>query len=348
MNKKRLLHYDLLRIIAIFCVVILHVTGPPWRNIPVNTFEWQSANVYNGLMWFCVPVLVMISGCFFLKPDKTIPVKTLYGKYVFRMVRALVVWSFIYVVANIILTNETVTYRIVFDLVFRLFPGSYHFWYIYMIIGLYMIVPFLQKITKDKKLMQYFLLLNLIFSFLLPLILKLPYMSALSSSIDDMFLYFPLGYSGYFVAGYYFNTVKIKKKIKVCIYIAGIVSAILIVLLTSVSSIKENTYVESFHDYLTPLILLFSVGLFLFFKEEVSKISFRENTQNIIVKISGLTFTVYLVHQLIITVLQNFGMYKMLSQPIYAVPIISVIVFACSLLIAFVISKIPFLNKYIV
>ena len=41
-------------------------------------------------------------------------------------------------------------------------------WFLFMIVGLYLIVPFLRPIVRDEKLLRYFLLLTLIFTFLLP------------------------------------------------------------------------------------------------------------------------------------------------------------------------------------
>ncbi len=47
--------------------------------------------------------------------------------------------------------------------------GHYHMWFLFMIVGLYLIVPFLLRpIVRDEKLLRYFLLLTLIFTFLLP------------------------------------------------------------------------------------------------------------------------------------------------------------------------------------
>ena len=46
-------------------------------------------------------------------------------------------------------------------------------WFIYMIIGLYMITPFLKRIVADEKLTRYFLILSFIFALLIPEIIRI-------------------------------------------------------------------------------------------------------------------------------------------------------------------------------
>ena len=70
-------------------MVVLHVSAQNWNEADPISFQWNVFNIYNGLVRWCVPVLLMISGPLFLKRD--IPIKTLYSKYILRLAIAYLV-----------------------------------------------------------------------------------------------------------------------------------------------------------------------------------------------------------------------------------------------------------------
>ena len=45
-NDNRMVHYDLLRILAAFSVVILHISAQFWYDFDVTDFRWLTANSY--------------------------------------------------------------------------------------------------------------------------------------------------------------------------------------------------------------------------------------------------------------------------------------------------------------
>ncbi len=62
LSRNRDLWADLIRIVAIFSVVAIHVDtfGPSWGKIP--WMDWWAANVYNAIIRFAVPILFILSG----------------------------------------------------------------------------------------------------------------------------------------------------------------------------------------------------------------------------------------------------------------------------------------------
>ncbi|NLV90708.1 MAG: acyltransferase family protein, partial [Tenericutes bacterium] len=64
---KRKLYMDVIRIVAIFAVVLLHVAADNFYVFKYTSFEWQVLNVYDSLVRFCVPLFFMISGVLFLR-----------------------------------------------------------------------------------------------------------------------------------------------------------------------------------------------------------------------------------------------------------------------------------------
>ena len=62
-TKEILSWADLIRVVAIYLVVVVHVSGQLtniWGRIPVD--QWLIADIYGGIARVCVPLFFMISG----------------------------------------------------------------------------------------------------------------------------------------------------------------------------------------------------------------------------------------------------------------------------------------------
>ena len=96
---NRILYPDILRILAVFAVMMLHVSATGFYSNPVQSFTWQVVNFvnfYECMVRWAVPVFVMVSGMFLLNPQKEITLSKLYRKNIFRIVMALITWGLFY------------------------------------------------------------------------------------------------------------------------------------------------------------------------------------------------------------------------------------------------------------
>ncbi|MBR0035591.1 MAG: acyltransferase family protein [Synergistaceae bacterium] len=342
--ESRTHYFDCLRIAACLAVMILHIAADNWLEASVTSFEWQIFNFYDALVRFGVPVFVMISGALFLNPDKYIPVKTLYAKYIFRIAAAFVLWSFLYAARDCMKTGDIV------DAASHFLAGHYHMWFLYMIIGLYMIVPFVRQIAESESLTKYFLVLALIFASILPEAADI--ISVFSEKWADLlrniiryelYVYFAAGYTGYFLLGYVLDRADISPKLEVMIYLGGIIGAGMTILMSSYASLLKNEPQGLFYKELSVNVLLESIAVFAFFKQHCN----REN--KIVLKLSQYSFGAYLVHALILALLREYtGLHTLTFSPVISVPVIAVIVFIISFIISAVLNHIPVLKKYIV
>lgn len=219
-SVDRQIHYDMLRIVSVFFMMMLHVAAGFWSRVPIESDEWRWFNIYDSLARFCVPVFVMISGVFLLNSDKDIKLEVLYKKYILRIVVAFLIWSTLYaslfLVVNFIEGNG-LNLKLFLT---RIVTGNYHLWYLFMIVGVYLIIPFIKKIAANKHLMEYYLVLWFVFSIVMQTIQNIPMFSIIKAITHDMHLFFVLGYSGYFIMGYYLNTYKLKQNIEIIVYIS--------------------------------------------------------------------------------------------------------------------------------
>ncbi|MBR6976742.1 MAG: acyltransferase family protein, partial [Ottowia sp.] len=145
MNQRRVFYPDFLRVVATFAVIVIHISGGAqwqWAN---SSFEWQVFNVYNGLCRWAVPVFFMVSGMFMLDAGRhgggvADNFWRLVRSNIPRMLFILIAWSQFYAVyGHRVLGWPAVSW---YDFLFK--PVGIHLWFLYFIILLYIITPFLQ------------------------------------------------------------------------------------------------------------------------------------------------------------------------------------------------------------
>ena len=208
-KKDRFIYFDVLKIIATFAVVMLHVSAQHWFYVKLKTPEWRAFNLYDGSVRFPVPLFVMISGALFLSADR--PIKQIFGKYILRIVTAFLFWSVLYAAVSYFRGTPLI------DAIKEAIKGHYHLWYLYMIAGLYLIVPLLRPIVQNRKLLLYFLILSFLVGIVVPQTVAIlnvfrPNTAAFMQSVwDQTYLYLPFGYSFYFVLGYWLDRIEITK-----------------------------------------------------------------------------------------------------------------------------------------
>ena len=76
------------------------------------------------------------------------------------------------IVGSIIIKHESID---IIKIIGSLIKGHYHLWFVYLIIGLYLIVPLLRLWVNDtnKKYVEYFIILSIIFTYIIPQIISI-------------------------------------------------------------------------------------------------------------------------------------------------------------------------------
>lgn len=331
--KKNYFWIDLLKVVAAFAVIILHVTVPLHGDFS-NQKIWKVGVFYNSFVRFCVPVFVMVSGVLLLSKSQELTV--FLRKRFSRLLFPFLFWSLIYLLIKV---NYNLQFKeIILYSITKFRSGTeYHLWYIYMLIGLYLFIPILSKWTvkATKKEMLYFLGICLFI-----MLLDLPLFGKLFTRVD--FRYFS-GYIGYLVLGTFLHRYfEIKSKwIAFSLFIFG---AGLTLIATYFLSIEAHVFINKYYDFLSINVAIASTGIFLWCKNTVVNSVLIEKT---IGTISKYSYGIYLSHVLVLIFFGYIGFTYSLFNPWLGVPIISISCLAGSLLLTFLLSKIPILGKYI-
>ncbi len=343
LSQNRLIHFDIMRLFAAFAVVVIHVSAEIFDLYTINSVEWMVTNFFDSVFRWAVPVFIMISGSLFL--SKKIDIKKLYKKNILKIIIAYIVWASVYAIYSYLTKGSLLTTVTTF------IEGDYHMWYLFMIVGLYIVTPILKQIIESKNTGKYFCIVCIVFSIILPTVIfpfqyiQTDVYNALREALESVGIAF--GYMLYYILGYYLSITDLKKYNKF-IYLLGITGFILTFVLTEIFSVHDGKLNSFFYDYFSPTVFAEGVFVYAFIKNITINKTFNPRKIKIIFALSNCSFGIYLVHLLILHIIKENDFIGLSEHAIVAIPVLSLIIFAISFVISFTLNKIPFINKYIV
>lgn len=346
---KRMVHLDLLRILACFSVVMLHSSAIFWYDRPVASKVWLIANSYDALSRYGVPIFVMISGALFLSEQRQLNIKRLYAHNIVRLIAAYVVWSCLYGLLSCQRAGGIKAYEWK-DVVRAMLYGRYHLWFLPMLVGIYMLLPVLRSWVSgaQKKNLQYFLVLFFVMQICRSTLLAL----AVGRKEWTYLLNIPeiemvCSYIGYFILGYYIMHIGIEKRWHKWIYGGGIAGAVLDVALSTVLSIRANEPRAEIYDCYSLFTFSIIVAIFLFFTTVVSQKTFSERTEKIVGEISASTMGIYIMHVGLLELLQNYFAACSAKMVVWIIPLLACFCFAVCGIVSALFRRIPLLRRII-
>ena len=293
---------DLLRILAAFTVVMLHVSPQAYLDVEIASAPWNVMNVITGLCCWNVSAFFMLSGAFLLAPQKAMSTRTLYRKNIARLAAAFVFWSAVYALTYCLLRGKGK-----WTFLNELLRGHYHMWFVFTLISLYAVVPLLRKITESKKATEYFLLIGFLFTYLIgralnfALLFELPHkdvLQSLQSAYAQLNPYRGLTALYAFVLGHYLMAYPLPKAARRLLCAAGCLSCLMTIWLTRWHSAVLQATSSVFTSGASLGVLTMTAALFVFFKE--LRLTPGAKAQRALLLVSKCTFGVYLVHALVL------------------------------------------------
>ncbi len=338
--KKRVLYFDLLKIVSIIFVVLIHVISEFWSFLDVNSNSFIVLSILDSISRFCVPIYFMVSGALFLNEEKKITIKDVLKKYVPRVLLLFVFWNLTYSFLYIIFDSRTITINTVYNVFLDtiLGDGIFHLYFLPIIIGFYLCLPILKQITKkeNRNILKYLIILLFIFGGFNRIF---DYLFNVTISYTIVFGEFLI----YFILGYYLNTFDISKKNTKLIYAFGIIGLVITLFGTIISS-KANGITDVFFKYDTFNVILYSSSVFLFAKNNF--VRFNEKVLKILTQTN---FGVYLIHGLILGFFEYIGLFGKIANVSIALSVLlnSIIIYLMSTLCVYVLIKIPYIRKLV-
>ncbi|KAF0234156.1 MAG: hypothetical protein FD177_1068 [Desulfovibrionaceae bacterium] len=296
-SPERLEYLDLLRCLAIVGVVVMHSASPLLGSLQISAMA--SGLFYSSLSLFCVPAMLMISGALMLGDQRPMSLSKFYGKRFVKILLPLLGWSLIY---YLILCAQTESAPNVISFVKRFLTGMWSgpLWFLYMIAGVYLMVPFLRPAFADLNSGRATVFVGIIFGLqALNFVTRLLWEQDLNRFLSGAVMPY---YLAYFVLGHLLNRTPVR--------IPGGKALLAVVFLACATITAAGEFVafgantmlpNTFFSYQQPLTVLMTASIFLFFKGW--KPSAARKRAKLVHEVSGLSYGVFLSHILVLSIL---------------------------------------------
>ena len=354
-KAKWYLSYDVLRIIAILSVIFLHISAFFVLGFEdVKTSEFITGNIVAGLCNAAIPLFLMISGALLLNEEKPFNARKFLKNSWLFLVLITILWTvfygWFYGYGLPMLTHQPTSFSTFINYLICFEGSDYpHMWYMYMIIGMYLLIPVLRLFVKkeNKNYIFWIIVVCLLIQFI-PKTLGVLTVDAeftIKDFMSQFFLNPATGYIAYFFLGWYLSTFELSKNKRKILYALGIICGILAIwaVQTYIPVIPTvRNYVYSGNDIVS---LLYSVAIFVFV---LAVCKDRENNSPQLKSLSRFTFGIYIIHvvflELFLNIIYPYSSFTA-QIPLAYVLITFLFVFVLSYLVVFAVSKVKYLRK---
>lgn len=296
-NKKRIIYLDILNIIAIIAVVAMHQNGIVHEN--PNIRAWNTSLLVDCICYFAVPVFIMNTGATLMDYRKKYDTKTFFQKRLKKVLIPFIFWACVMFIWRIFILKTLEIHGIV-DLCNAFFFSKEEdtYYFLFIIIGLYLIMPLLSCLTKEeyRKTLWYMFFLYIIIDGFVPNILslyKIYWNGVITSNLGSLVIFV--------ILGYLLSTEDLKKRDKIIIHIGAVLGLIYRYVITFYLSKKTGMVNKLTWGYTSWNSILLAMSVFIIFKDLFeNKIKVSDNVAKALSVISGCSFGIYLTHKIVL------------------------------------------------
>ena len=341
-QSKRICYLSYIRAIACIAIIVLHMFASAsilfgeQIGVRVNAYSRAISNI---MMW-AVPCFVMTTGALLLDADRKITYKKLFGKYILRIFSALLLCCIGFRIFDMVMDGETPEIGILLDALYEMFTGTgwSHLWYLYLLLGLYLLMPVYKKIAEysTKVDMRYLLVVYVLFISVLPLLYIWNLNSGFYKHVSTI-------YPFYLFCGYALtrNVFRVHKWIAA---LAAVLSTCVILVLTVIRWTENVEVMEQLWSYSSILVIVQAVSIFSLFSG--IKGQGESLAGKLLLKIDRCSFGIYLIHMVFVRLIlryMNFNPYTGSVCLNFFLLILGV--FLVSYMCTWILKKIPVLKQ---
>lgn len=327
--KERNGSHDLLRILAAFSVVLIHVNATFFvkhfnGERETTAFIYHIEELINLLTRFSVPCFVMLSGAYNLNSKNRN-----YKDYYIKIWRKTVLPFLVIAVGIFFLVEVAVVCGFLYpdpiEPVLRFIKGELmNWWFMYMIIGLYILTPVIVHYKESVSVVTYQTVAYVWLVF-----------SVISQSTSTYKVAYSFGticsYIGYYMVGNAIHERKQKAKRPYFFLIAALCICGITYYLRDYFQIRLYT-LDAYASFFSPGVVVMSILVFLFFDSITIKLN--------LVGVAGLTYYVYLFHTIIYILIFAVLGSKCIINELVTIVVVTCLTFVLSFIAAGVFQKV--------
>lgn len=323
------------RVFTVLCLILLVLAR--------QAGEGEVQSIYTGLTRWAVPAMFLCWGMTALEDRSSLGGNML--TLVLPCFVLLVFWGALYAIVSHLLGGGALTLAGVLGALKSAAMGNtyFHLWMIYPLMGLYLVTPVLGRFVTSASRGEviYLMVLCLVFASLLPVGAALWPEHVLVRLLERLQVHLVLGWTGYFVAGWYFKHYVISRISEYILYILGILGLALTLMGSRLPGGSEL-----WRSYTSPGVALTAIALCVLFRY-VLGISDERSRRSAVNALGEYAFGIYLFHQLWVLVMEWFGIPLLPFAPVLALPVMSLILFLLSAPMAWLVYLIPGVGRWI-
>jgi surface polysaccharide O-acyltransferase-like enzyme len=208
----------------------------------------------------------------------------------------------------------------------------YHLWYFYMLLGLTALTPLLSSLRESygNKLMAWMSIVALTLFVIVPPFSEFTPLVRVESVPPYLVWFMP--YLGYYCLGSYLANTEIRIRS----------SVLWLVVMMSLTITVWGVYAfgRSFHSYLALNTILLSVSLFWLFK----RITLASAHASRLQRLAGTTLGIYLIHPLILEIIDMTGISVKSIDATFAIPLITIVGWVASYVLTLLLLRSRYLK----
>lgn len=338
---------EAIRAYAIVNVVLLHVAAPlVVRLHSIDPTSWWIANVADSFARPSVPLFYMVSGLLMLDPAKEESLAQFFRKRFVRVIVPFLAWAAIYFAWRVWFHGESLSWR---SAARELIEGPVyvHFWFIYVLLGLYLVAPILRVYVRQASPAQ----LTYFGGLWIASVSLFPALARFTGIQVGIGLVVTTGFVGYFVLGHALRTVRL-------VGVESLLALLLMIGLTALTAWGtyefnrhgETTFDEFFYSNLSPNVIGMSVCSYLVmcslpYERFADRVPLAHR---IVRRIAQTSFAIYLIHMIVLELLGSgvlgFVLNGATLHPLIGIPLATLLIVALSALAAWLLQRLPYVR----
>lgn len=348
-SNKKFFYLTVLNVISAFAVVCMHVNSCFWTYSTEP--YWFSANIIECFFYFAVPVFFMISGTTLIDYKERYSTKEFFKRRIVKTFIPFLAWSMVALIWNILTSKVQITQLNVSNIFNGIFGTSWMgiYWFFPSLFCLYLCIPLLASIgggrVERRTIFIYIAVAGFTLNALCPFVISVFKLKFVWPFDVD----FGCKYVLYAVIGYLLSTQKISKKTKNLIYIGAIFGLLLHIVGTYYLSKEAGEVIDLYKGYLNVPCIMYSVGIFVLFRECASRLEFQKGIVKIVDMLGDCMFGVYLCHMYILYIVKLIciHMFSVNETSLVYRLIVPFVVFGVAVLVVKIMKRIPMIKKIV-